>query len=176
MAALLLLAAASCSMEGTGPTGPAVSDRLVVDEAPPPVTDLAKGVDPDIRPISNQVSWWVDASEGATIRFGALTLSIPPDALVQDQAVTVRLLQAGRQLEYDLLPHGVYFLEPATLSIDASKARAGTSRATALFALDESRGVWVDLGAGMVSKSTILSAPLDRLTRVRAGIAIAPAR
>lgn len=173
-AAFLISFTASCSNDGMAPTAPASPEWSGLSEAPPRTGDLGAAVDPDIRPATNQISRRVSASLGATIQFSGLTLRIPPSALPQDQTITVRVLSTGRQVEYDLLPHGLYFLEPAELRIETAKTRTGAARATTLFAMDESRGVWVDLGASFSSKSTVLAAKLDHLTRVRAGVSMAP--
>lgn len=59
----------------------------------------------------------ISAAEGGTLRLGRMTLSFPAGALREDTRISMTLTDRTT-LRVELLPHGIHFQKPVTLSAD----------------------------------------------------------
>lgn len=75
-------------------------------------------------PIAEQL---ISADQGGTMTLGRVTLSFPPGALTEDTVISMALSGPdGTQME--LLPHGIQFQHPVTLSVDLTNLVSPTSQ------------------------------------------------
>ncbi|HEX3130666.1 MAG TPA: SpvB/TcaC N-terminal domain-containing protein, partial [Thermoanaerobaculia bacterium] len=132
-----------------------------------------RGGDPDLANVKEEQA---APGEARSIRLAGASLDVPPGALAQKVAISMRRLAGGDLPELDsgmtnvtaegggfrMGPHGLRFREPVqlTLPYDASRIPAGmTADDIQTFYFDEAAGRWfpiprVEVGAGVVVSAT----------------------
>jgi alpha-tubulin suppressor-like RCC1 family protein len=106
-------------------------------------------------PPATSVTQTVGAAGGTIVGPGGVTLTIPPDALATDTALTIALDDAGAPplpaglpvvgATIALLPHGTTFSVPVTLTLALDPAQVPAGATVTLLKTNEARDAWTAL-------------------------------
>jgi hypothetical protein len=167
-AALLVLMVASCAENTTSPQTPGVPEFVRVTD--PFSTSLGlSGSRTATSAPSTETTVMVSAAAGGLVTAGRYSVMIPPGALPADTWITVRAKEADGTVGCELLPHGLVFAVPVTLSMNLTgTSYAGTTPVT-IYWYDTSKGLWVDVGGSMNPATTQVSTPLPHFSDYKAG-------
>ena len=92
----------------------------------------------------------ITAANGGTLKLGRMTLSFPPGALQQDTRITMSLTDRTT-LRVELLPHGIHFQKPVTLSADLNGLLPPTSHTVGVAWLNDQSGLWQPISSSPAS-------------------------
>ncbi len=95
---------------------------------------------------------------GGSVEFGIAELDVPPGAVKAQTNFQVQILE-HESIRVRLLPHGLQFDEPVTLTLDLSSA-TGLGKNVALYWFDEDAKDWVNIGGQYDPKTRTLTTKL----------------
>lgn len=127
-----------------------------------PASEMAALLPLGTNAMTPSVEATVSASEGGTLKLGRMTLSFPPGALAEDTRITMSLTDR-KSLRVELLPHGIHFQKPVTLSADLTGLLNPTTRTVGVAWLNDATGYWEAISRGPAS-SGMASAQLHHFS------------
>ncbi|WP_164886666.1 RCC1 domain-containing protein [Piscinibacter defluvii] len=114
-------------------------------------------------PPTTAVTQTVGAAGGTIVGPGGVTLTIPPDALAADTALTIALDDAGAPPlptglpvagpTIALLPHGTSFSVPVTLTLELDPAQAPAGATVKLLKTNAARDAWTALATERIGNT-----------------------
>lgn len=130
------------------------------DAAPDPAVSLRDRFE------STHSSKTISASAGGTIWFGRIALEFQAGALAEDTVVTiVRQKETSSEIYFQLLPDGLEFGGPVTLSVNMSGIASSAKQKAHLDLWDDANQMWVDIGGSWDYPR--MTATLDHFSRYR---------
>lgn len=115
-----------------------------------PASEMAALIPLGTNAMTPSVEAMVSAAEGGALKLGRMTLSFPPGALAEDTRITMSLTDR-KSLRVELLPHGIRFQKPVTLSADLSGLLGPTTRTVGVAWLNDDSGEWEAISRGPAS-------------------------
>lgn len=115
-----------------------------------PASEMAALLPLGTNAMTPSVEATVSASEGGTLKLGRMTLSFPPGALAEDTRITMSLTDR-KSLRVELLPHGIHFQKPVTLSADLTGLLNPTTRTVGVAWLNDQTGDWLPISTSAAS-------------------------
>lgn len=110
----------------------------------------------------------IDAKAGGQLQSGRVRLDFPPGALTEDTEITiVNLKRADEKVYFELLPHGLQFQIPVSLTVYLGGTGVGPHDDLRQYWWDTNTGEWVDIGGAWQFPSLVTS--LDHFSRYRTG-------
>lgn len=146
-----------------------VSDPQFVVDLEPAAAIGATGNDPGGFETTAAQSKFIRASKGGTVQIGRYTLTIPPNALGNNQTYEIRYDLSDPRVVFELYPHGASFNVPVSIDVNMAGTDAANYDDVTLYWFDESLDQWVDVG-GTWNKSTgILTQQLNHFSQYGGG-------
>jgi hypothetical protein len=154
----------SAAESGSVHAGSQVPDQVSTPEG---LGDLLGGI---VRGLFRVVKVVTDAL-GGTLELSRFKVVIPSGAL---ETATETITLIDRQaidgaVSCELLPHGISFERPVTLSMSLKGTNVDPNAAYTIYWYDEAAGRWVDIGATWDPNTQTVTAQLDHFSRYRAG-------
>lgn len=107
-------------------------------------------------------------AKGGEVRFGRYCVVIPPQAIDQSYAVSVCSEEPSGRITCELLPHGLDFTTPATLTIDLSGTDVGEDDDLAVFCWNERIIRWENIGGTYDPLTETITTGLTHFSRYSA--------
>jgi hypothetical protein len=110
----------------------------------------------------------IDRENGGSVALEEITVDFPPMSLEEDTEITILTQdRPGDRVVFDLLPHGIKFDKPVTLTVDLSGTGIGPEEDATIYWFDPEARDWVDLEANW--QWPIASIQLDHFSRYGSG-------
>lgn len=110
----------------------------------------------------------IDRDDGGTVLLDGIELVFPPKSLEHDTDITiVRYPTTPDRVVFDLLPHGIEFEKPVTLTIDVALSELRPWDEVTIYWWDPDEKAWVDLEADW--NYPLVTVTLDHFSRYGTG-------